>query len=64
MNFFIGEKEKWTNEGNKHEDAGSLLHNTTSDTHCLYQIRKFLFYQIHFFLLKRKKKWKERKIDK
>ena len=35
--FFIGEKEKWRNKGNdKHEDADSLLHNTTSGIHCLY----------------------------
>ena len=28
---FIGEKEKYTNKGNdKHEDAASVLHNTTS----------------------------------
>ena len=36
---FIGEKEKWTNKGNdKHEDADSVLHNTTSHIQCLYQI--------------------------
>ena len=36
---FTGEKEKWTNKGNvKHEDADSVLHNTTSHTQCLYQI--------------------------
>ena len=30
---FIGEKEKWINKGNyKHEDADSVLHNTTSHT--------------------------------
>ena len=30
---FIGEKEKWTNKGSdKHKDADSLLHNTTSHT--------------------------------
>ena len=34
-----GEKEKCTNKGNdKHKDAGSLLHNTTSGIQCLYQI--------------------------
>ena len=32
--IFIG--EKWTNKGNeKHEDANSLLYNTTSCTQCL-----------------------------
>ena len=37
----IGEKEKWTNKENvKHEDADSVLHNTTSHTQCLYQISK------------------------
>ena len=42
MKKFIGEKEKkWTNEGNdKHEDADSLLYNTTSLTQCLYKISK------------------------
>ena len=26
----VGEKEKWTNKGNdKHEDADSVLHNTS-----------------------------------
>ena len=40
--YFIGEKEKWANEGNdKHEDADSLLHNTSSHTQGLYQISKF-----------------------
>ena len=30
---FIGKKEKCTNKGNdKHEDADSLLHNTTTYT--------------------------------
>ena len=30
---FLGEKEKWTNEGNdKQQHADSLLHNTTSHT--------------------------------
>ena len=38
---FIGEKEKWTNEGNKNEHADFLLHNITSHTQCLYQISKF-----------------------
>ena len=29
----IGEKEKWTNEGNgKHQEADSLLHKATSHT--------------------------------
>ena len=38
---FIGEKEKWTNKGNdKHENADSVLHNTSSHTQCLYQISK------------------------
>ena len=38
----IGEKEKkWTNKGNdKHGDADSVLHNTTSYIQCLYQISK------------------------
>ena len=37
----IGEKEKWTNKGNgKHQEADSLLHNTTSHTQHLYQISK------------------------
>ena len=31
--IFIGEEEKWTNNGNdKQEEADSLLHNTTSYT--------------------------------
>ena len=39
--FFIGEKEKWTNKGNdKQQHADSLLHNTTSHTQYLYQISK------------------------
>ena len=39
--IFIGEKEKWTNNGNdKQEEADSLLHNTTSYTQHLYQISK------------------------
>ena len=39
--IFIGEKGKWTNNGNdKQEEAGSLLHNTTSYTQHLYQISK------------------------
>ena len=30
---FTGEKEKWTNKGkDKHEDADSLLHDTSSLT--------------------------------
>ena len=38
---FIKEKEKWTNkENDKHKDADSLLHNTSSHTQCLYQISK------------------------
>ena len=38
--IFIGEKEKWTNNGNdKQEEADSLLHNTTRYQH-LYQISK------------------------
>ena len=38
---FIGEKEKWTNKGNdKHQQADSLLHNTTSHTQHLCQISK------------------------
>ena len=38
---FIWEKEKWTNKGNdKHENAESLLHNTSNHTQCLYQISK------------------------
>ena len=37
MNNFIGEKEKWTNKRNEqHEDAESLLHDTSSRTQCLY----------------------------
>ena len=36
-----GEKEKWTNKGNgTHQEADSLLHNTTSRTQHLYQISK------------------------
>ena len=39
--IFIGEEEKWTNNGNeKQEQADSLLHNTTSYTQHLYQISK------------------------
>ena len=39
--MFIGEKEKWTNKGNdRHEDAGSILHSTSSHAQCLYQISK------------------------
>ena len=39
--IFIGEKEKWTNNGNDmQEEADSLLNNTTSYTQCLYQISK------------------------
>ena len=38
--IFIGEKEKWTNNGNeKQEAADSLLHNTTSYTQHLYNPR-------------------------
>ena len=37
--LFIGEKEKWTNKGNKQE-ADSLLHSTTSYTQHFYQISK------------------------
>ena len=38
---FIGEKEKRTNKGNdKHENADSVLYNTSSHTQCLYQISK------------------------
>ena len=37
----IGEKEKWTNKGNdKHEDANSVLHDTSNCTQCLYKISK------------------------
>ena len=37
----LGEKEKRTNKGNdKHEEADSLLHNTTSHSQHLYQISK------------------------
>ena len=37
----LGDKEKWTNNGNdKQEEADSLLHNTTSHTQHLYQISK------------------------
>ena len=40
--FLIGEKEKWTNNGNdKQEKAVSLLHNTTSYTQHFYPISKF-----------------------
>ena len=39
--IFIGEKEKWTNEGNdKQEEADSLLNNTIRYTQHLYQISK------------------------
>ena len=39
MKTLLKRKKKWTNKGNdKHEDAGSLLHNTTSGIQCLYQI--------------------------
>ena len=44
----IGEKEKWTNKGNKQEEADSLLHNRTSHTICT----KF---QNPRFLMKKKK---------
>ena len=37
---FIGEKEKWTYNGNDKQHADSLLHNTTSHTQHLYQISK------------------------
>ena len=38
---FYCRKRKLTNKGNdKHEDADSVLHNTTSHTQCLYQISK------------------------
>ena len=38
---FIRGKEKWMNKGNdKHEDADSVLHYTSSGTQCLYQISK------------------------
>ena len=37
----LGEKEKWTNNGNdKQQHADSLLHNTTSHTQHWYQISK------------------------
>ena len=37
-NFIRGNK-KWINKGNdKHEDADSVLHNTSSGTQCLNQI--------------------------
>ena len=39
--FFIGEKEKRTNKGNdKHKEAESLLHDTTTHIQCLYKISK------------------------
>ena len=39
--IFIGEKEKWTNNGNDmQEEADSLIHNKTSYTQHLYQISK------------------------
>ena len=39
--YFIGEKEKWTNKGkDKYEDANSFLHGTCCHTECLYQILK------------------------
>ena len=39
--FFMRKKDKWTNkENDKHEDADSLLHNTTSHTKYLYQNSK------------------------
>ena len=42
-NNFIGEKEKRTKNGkDKREDAGSILHYTSSGTQCLYQISKSL----------------------
>ena len=35
------EKKNWTNKGNdKHEDADSVLHDTSSCTQSLYQISK------------------------
>ena len=37
---FMRKKENWTNKGNdKHEDAYSLLHNT-SRLHCVYKLPK------------------------
>ena len=37
----IGEKEKWTNKGNKGQQrAHSFLHNTTSHIQHLYQTSK------------------------
>ena len=39
----IGEKEEWTNKKNdKHEEADSLTHNTTSLTQHLYKKKKIL----------------------
>ena len=39
--YFIRGKEKWMNTGNdKHEDAVSVLQDTSSGTQCLYQISK------------------------
>ena len=37
---FLRKKEMTNKENDKHEDADSLLHNTTSRTQCLYQISK------------------------
>ena len=38
---FIRVKEKWINTGNdKHKDADSVLHDTSSGTRSLYQISK------------------------
>ena len=38
---FMRKKTKWTNKWNdKHEDADSLLHNTTSLFQCLYNLSK------------------------
>ena len=39
--IFIRGNEKWVNTGNDmHEDADSVLHDTSSSTQCLYQISK------------------------
>ena len=44
---FIWEKKEWTNKGNdKHENAESLLHYTSSHTQCVYQISNSYMQQL------------------
>ena len=38
MYFYEKERKRTNKENDKHEDADSLLHKTTSHTQCLYQI--------------------------